>query len=71
MRATSSVTTPVALGTTVGRALCIICETKEASMPAEVLAKMARSRQDVIEPLLTWLEVGARHGPRSFLRHPC
>ena len=28
----------------VGRVLCIICGTKEASMPAEVLAKMARSR---------------------------
>ena len=68
--ATSSVTTLVTLGTAVGRALCVIRGTKEASMPAEVLAKMARSRWAVIELLLTWLEVGARHGPRSFRRHP-
>ena len=68
--ATSSVTTPVTLDTVVGRALCVIRGTKEASMPAEVLAKMARSRWAVIELLLTWLEVEARHGPRSFRHHP-
>ena len=68
--ATSSVTTPVTLGTAVGRALCIICGTKEASMPAEVLATMERSRWAVIELLLTWLEVEARHGPRNFCHHP-
>ena len=39
-------------------------------MHAEALAKMAHSRKAVIELLLTWLEVGARHGPRSFRRHP-
>ena len=68
--ATSSVTTPVTLDTAVGRALHIICGTKEASMPAEVLARMARSRWAVIELLLTWLEVEARHGPRSFRHYP-
>ena len=39
-------------------------------MPVEVLAKMARNRWAVIELLLTWLEVGARHSPHSFRRHP-
>ena len=39
-------------------------------MPTEVLAKMARSRWIVTELLLTWLEVEARHGPRSCRRHP-
>ena len=39
-------------------------------MHAEALAKMAHSRKAVIELLLTWLEVGARHGPCSFRRHP-
>ena len=38
-------------------------------MHAEALAKMAHSRKAVIELLLTWLEVGARHGPRSFRCH--
>ena len=42
--APSSVTTLVTLGTAVGRALCVIRGIKEFSMPAEVLAKMARSR---------------------------
>ena len=68
--ATSSITTPVTLGTAVGRALCVVRGMKEFSMPAEVLAKMARSRWVVIELLLTWLEVEARHGPRSCRRHP-
>ena len=39
-------------------------------MHAEALAKMARSRKAVMELLLTWLRVGARHGPPSFRRHP-
>ena len=39
-------------------------------MPTEVLAKMARSRWAVIELLLMWLEVEARHGPRSCHHHP-
>ena len=51
--ATSSVTTPVTLGTAVGRALCVVRGMKEFSMPAEVLAKMARSRWVVTELLLT------------------
>ena len=68
--AMSSVTMLVTLGAAVGRVLCILRETKEASMHAEVLAKMAYSRRAMIELLLTWLEVGARHGPRSFRRHP-
>src|SRR4051812_37182441 len=38
-------------------------------MHAVTLEKMAHSRQAMIELLLTWLEVGARHGPRSFRRH--
>ena len=68
--ATSSVTTPVTLDTAVGRALCIVRGMKESSMPDEVLAKMARSHWAVIELLLTWLEVEARHGPRSRRHHP-
>ena len=67
---TSSVTTLVTPGAAVGRVLRIFRRTKEASMPAEVLAKMARSRWIVTELLLTWLEVEARHGPRSFRCHP-
>ena len=51
--APSSVTTLVTLGTTVGRALCVIRGMKGFSMPAEVLAKMARSRWVVTELLLT------------------
>ena len=51
--ATNSVTTPATLGTAVGRALCVIREMKGFSMPAEVLAKMARSRGVVTELLLT------------------
>ena len=51
--ATSSVTTPVTLDTVVGRALCVVRGTKEFSMPAEVLAKMARSRWVVVELLIT------------------
>ena len=39
-------------------------------MRAEALAKMVRSRKAVIELLLTWLEVGARHGPCRFRRRP-
>ena len=39
-------------------------------MHTETLAKMAHGCQAVIELLLTWLGVGARHGPRSFRRHP-
>ena len=39
-------------------------------MPAEVVEKMARSRWVVMKLLLTWLEVGARQGPRSCRRHP-
>ena len=42
--ATSSVATPVTLDTAVGRALCIVRGTKESSMLAEALVKMARSR---------------------------
>ena len=68
--ATSSVTTPVTLDAAVGRAMCIVRGTKEFSMPAEVLAKMARSRWVVVELLITWLEVEARHGPRSCRHHP-
>ena len=49
----SSVTTPVTLDTAVGRALCIVRGTKESSMLAEVLAKMARSRWAMVELLLT------------------
>ena len=67
---TSGVTTPVTLDTAVGRALCTVRGTKESSMPTEVLAKMARSHWAVIELLLTWLELGAHHGPRSFRHHP-
>ena len=51
--ATSSATMPVTLGTAVGRSLCVVRRTKEFSMPAEVLAKMARSRWVVMELLLT------------------
>ena len=39
-------------------------------MHAETLAKTAHYRQAVIEILLTWLGVGAHHGPRSFRRDP-
>ena len=46
--ATSSVTMPVTLGTAVGRAMCIIYGTEEASMPSEVLAEMAHNRWAVI-----------------------
>ena len=49
----SSVTTLVTLGTAVGRALCVIRGMKGFSMPAEALAKMARSRWVVTELLLT------------------
>ena len=42
--ATSSVTTPVTLGTAVGRAMCVIRKMKGFSTLAEALAKMARSR---------------------------
>lgn len=62
--------TPVTLGTAVGRALCVVRGMKEFSMPAEMLAKMACSRWVVMEFLLTRLEVEARHGPRSYRRHP-
>ena len=41
---TSSVTTPVTLDTAMGRAQCFVRGTKESSMPAEALTKMARSR---------------------------
>ena len=51
--ATSSVTTLVTLGTTVGRALCVIRKMKGFSMPAKVLGKMARNRWVVTELLLT------------------
>ena len=51
--ATSSVTTPVTLGTAVGRALCVIRKMKGFSTLAEALAKMARSRWVVTELLLT------------------
>ena len=51
--AASSVTMPVTLGTAVGRALCVVRGMKEFSMPAEVLAKMARSRLVMVELLLT------------------
>ena len=39
-------------------------------MLAEVLAKMAYHCKAVVELLLTWLEVEARHGPCSFRRRP-
>ena len=68
--ATSSVTTSVTLDTAVGRALCVVRGTKEINVPADVLVKMARNHWAVIELLLTWLEVEARHGPRSSCRHP-
>ena len=42
--ATSKTPTPVTLDTAAGRALCDVRGTKEFSMPAEVLAKMSRSR---------------------------
>ena len=67
---TSSVTTPVTLDTAVGRALCVVRGMKEFSMPAEVLAKMVRNHWVVIELLLMWLEVEARHGPHSCCCHP-
>ena len=51
--ASSSVTTPVTLGTAVGRAPCIVRRMKGFSTPAEVLAKMARSHWVVTELLLT------------------
>ena len=51
--APSSVTTLVTPGTAVGRALCVIRGMKGLSMPAEALAKMARSRWVVTELLLT------------------
>ena len=41
--APSSVTTLVTLGTAVGRALCVVREMKEFSLPVEMLAKMARN----------------------------
>ena len=68
--AASSVTMPVTLGTAVGRALCIIRGMKKFSMPAEVLAKMARNHWVVTELLLTRLEVEARRDPRSYRRRP-
>ena len=49
----SSVTTLVTVGTTVGRAMCVIGKMKGFSTLAEVLAKMARSRWVVTELLLT------------------
>ena len=49
----SSVTTLVTLGTAMGTALCVIREMKGYSIPAEVLAKMARSCWVVTELLLT------------------
>ena len=49
----SSVTTSVTLGTAVGRAMCVIRKMKGFSMPAEELAKMARSHWVVTELLLT------------------
>src|SRR4051812_43002327 len=39
-------------------------------MHAETLVKMAHRRQAMIKLLLMWLEVGARHDPCSFRRHP-
>jgi len=39
-------------------------------MHAEALVIMVHSRKTVIEVLLMWLAVGARHGPRSYRRHP-
>ena len=51
--ATSSVTTPVTLGTAVGRAMCVIRKMKGFNMLAEALAKMVRSRWVVTELLLT------------------
>ena len=50
--APSSVNTLVTLGAAVGRALCVIRKMKGFSMPAEALAKMARSRRVVMELLL-------------------
>ena len=69
--ATSSVTTPVTLGTAVGRAMCVVRGMKEFSLRAEMLVKMARSRWVVTELLLTWLEVEARRDPRSCRPRPC
>ena len=60
----------VTLDATVGRVMCITRGTEEASMPTKVLEKMLRSRRAVIELLLMWLEVGARHGPCNFRRRP-
>ena len=51
--APSSVTMLVTLGTAVGRAMCVIRGMQGFSMPAEALAKMARSRWVVTELLLT------------------
>ena len=51
--APNSVTALVTLGTTVGRALCVIGKMKGFSTLAEVLAKMARSRWVMTELLLT------------------
>ena len=68
--ATNIVTTLVTPGAAMGRVVRVLHGTKEASMHAEVLAKMAYSRKAMIELLLMWLGVGARHGPRSFCRRP-
>ena len=51
--APSSVTTLVTLGPAVGRALCVIRGMNEFSLPAEMLAKMARHCWVVTELLLT------------------
>ena len=49
---TSSFTTPVTLGTAVGRALCVTPKMKWFSTLAEALAGMARSRWIITELLL-------------------
>ena len=53
VHAMSSATTLETPDTAVGRAMCIVHETKESSTPAEVLTKMAHIRWAVVELLRT------------------
>jgi hypothetical protein len=57
-------------GAAAERVPCTIHGMEEANMPTEALAKMACSHGAVMGLLLTWLGVGAHHGPRSFHRRP-
>ena len=57
-------------GTAAERALCATRGTHQAGVRARTLAEAARDRETVTEPLLTWLEVGPRHGLRSSRHRP-